>query len=96
MPDAFICNCDETAAILINQLESKGIKVPQDVSVSGYDNYVSNDKLDIGLTTVYIHPEDIVKIAVDLIISKITGTSYIKGRHLVSGELIIRESVQKK
>ena len=95
MPSAFICNCDESAAILINQLESKGIKVPQDVSVSGYDNYVANQKLDIGLTTVYIHPENIVKIAADLIISKITGSPYIKGRHLVSGELIIRESVQK-
>lgn len=95
MPSAFICNCDESAAILINQLESKGIKVPQDVSVSGYDNYVANQKLDVGLTTVYIHPENIVKIAADLIISKITGSPYIKGRHLVSGELIIRESVQK-
>ena len=95
MPTAFICNCDETAALLINQLEEKGIKVPEDVSVSGYDNYVSNNKLDIGLTTVYIHPESIVRIAADLIIRKITGTPYMKARHLVSGELIIRESVQK-
>ena len=94
MPTAFICNCDETAANLITVLEAKGYKVPQDVSVTGFDNYLPKKQTSVGLTTVYIKPEDSTRIAAELIINKITGQPYIKGRHLVSGSLIIRDSVK--
>ncbi len=94
MPTAFICNCDETAANLILTLEEKGFRVPQDVSVTGFDNYLPQKQTSVGLTTVYIKPEDSTKIAAELIINKITGKSYIKGRHLVSGSLVIRNSVK--
>ena len=93
MPTAFICNCDETAANLILLLEEKGYKVPQDISVTGFDNYLPQKETPVELTTVYIKPEDSTKIAAELIISKITGQPYIKGRHLVSGSLVIRNSV---
>lgn len=95
MPTAFICNCDETAARLINTLNEKGFKVPEDISVTGFDNYLTQNKIDIGLTTVFIKPEDTAKVASDLILNKINGRDYIKGRHLISGNLIIRDSVRK-
>lgn len=95
MPTAFVCNCDETAVNLINALEEKGLKVPQDISVTGFDNYLPQKKTPVELTTVYIKPEDSTKIAAELIINKITEQAYIKGRHLVSGSLIIRDSVKK-
>ncbi len=94
MPTAFICNCDETAANVITELESKGYKVPQDISVTGFDNYLPQKTTPVELTTVYIPPEESTKIAAELIISKITGQTYIKGRHLVSGTLLKRESVK--
>ena len=94
MPTAFVCNCDETAAKLINELEEKGYKVPEDISVTGFDNYLPQQNSPVELTTVYIKPEDSTKIAADLIINKITGQPYIKGRHLVSGSLVIRDSVK--
>ena len=96
MPTAFICNCDETAANLIDQLEQDGYMIPHEISVTGFDNYLPQKKPSLGLTTVYIKPEDSSKMAADLIINKITGRPYIKGRHLVSGSLIIRESVTRK
>ena len=94
MPTAFICNCDETAENLITALEEKGYKVPQDISVTGFDNYLPQKKTSVELTTVYIRPEDSTRIAAELIINKITGQPYIKGRHLVIGSLIIRHSVK--
>ena len=94
MPTAFICNCDETAENLITALEEKGYKVPHDISVTGFDNYLPQKKTSVELTTVYIRPEDSTRIAAELIINKITGQPYIKGRHLVSGSLIIRHSVK--
>lgn len=95
MPSAFICNNDETAATLIDELISRGYKVPGDISVTGFDNYLTKHNNSVPLTTVYIKPEDTAKMAADLIISKITEKPYIKGRHLVSGTLIIRDSVKK-
>lgn len=95
MPTAFICNCDDTAICLIEQLQSLGYSIPEDISVTGFDNYVSTNTENVGLTTVYIRPEDIASVAADLIIKKITKQPYIKGRHLVSGSIIIRDSVKK-
>ena len=94
MPTAFVCNCDETAANLIQTLEEKGYKVPQDISVTGFDNYLPQKQTPVELTTVYIKSEDSTRVAAELIISKITGQPYIKGRHLVSGSLVIRNSVR--
>lgn len=94
MPTAFVCNSDETAANLILALEEKGYKVPQDISVTGFDNYLPQKQTEVELTTVYIKPEDSTRVAAELIINKITGQPYIKGRHLVSGSLVIRNSVK--
>jgi len=95
MPTAFICNCDLTAANLIEKLQSLGYKVPQDVSVTGFDNYLGQTTVSVPLTTVYIKPEDTASVAADLILKKIEGEPYIHGRHLVSGSLVIRDSVKK-
>ena len=78
---------------LITALEEKGYRVPQDISVTGFDNYLPKKQTSVELTTVYIKPEDSTRVAAELIINKITGQQYIKGRHLVSGSLVIRNSV---
>ena len=95
MPTAFICNNDETAAMVIEALNKNGYKVPDDISVTGFDNYLTRHTTSVPLTTVSINPQDTANVAADLIIKKINGESYIKGRHLVSGTLIIRDSVKK-
>ena len=94
MPEAFICNCDETAATVITELTKRGYRIPKDVSVTGFDNYLPQKNSPIELTTVFIRPEDTAKTAAELILSKINGTPYIKGRHLVSGSLVVRDSVK--
>lgn len=95
MPTAFVCNCDLTAANLIDVLQKKGYKIPEDISVTGFDNYLAQNTVTVPLTTVAIKPEDTASVAADLIIKKITNENYIKGRHLISGQIIIRDSVKK-
>lgn len=94
MPTAFICNNDATATTLIEELIANGYSVPGDISVTGFDNFVGPKEPPVGITTVYIKPEDTASIAADLIIKKIKGESYLKGRHLVGGTLLIRDSVK--
>lgn len=94
MPTAFICNNDGIAVTLIEELNKNGYKVPDDISVTGFDNYIAQGSSPVPLTTVYIKQEDVANMAADLIIKKILGEPYMKGRHLVSGTVLIRESVK--
>ena len=40
MPSAFVCNCDLAASYLIRKLRANGYRVPEDISVVGFDNYL--------------------------------------------------------
>lgn len=40
LPQAFVCNCDFATGRVIEKLEEKGLHVPEDVSVVGFDNYL--------------------------------------------------------
>ena len=94
MPTAFVCNSDLTASKLIQQLNEDGYRVPQDISVTGYDNFLSEEEKTVPLTTVGVEPQTVCSMAAELIINKITGKPYIKGRHLATGKIIIRDSVK--
>lgn len=39
LPQGFVCNCDRTAFAVIRKLKERGMRVPEDVSVVGFDNY---------------------------------------------------------
>lgn len=91
----FVCNCDETAAALIVRLKERGIKVPDDVSVTGFDDFYFYNKSSIPLSTVFVNPEDTADIVTELIVKKVTGEPYIKGRHVVTGKVVIRDSLKK-
>ena len=56
-------------------LNEKGYKVPEDVSVTGFDNYLTRHTTSVPLTTVSINPQDTANVAADLIIKKINGES---------------------
>lgn len=43
MPSAFVCNCDLAASYLIRKLRANGYRVPEDISVVGFDNYLFRD-----------------------------------------------------
>ena len=51
MPTAFVCNCDLTAGYLIKKLQKAGYRIPEDISVVGFDNYLYPGTCDINITT---------------------------------------------
>lgn len=93
MPDAFVCNCDEVAYHLINSLHSKGYKVPDDVSVVGFDDYIFATVSRPELTTFRVSMKEMSKVAVELMLDKLSNTHSFYGRKVVSGEIVIRDSV---
>lgn len=95
MPTAFVCNCDHVALFLIENLKKAGYRVPEDVSVVGFDNSPFAEYADPKLTTVEVDVDTMTETACDLLVSMIRGEKNIHGRKVISGRLIIRESVKK-
>lgn len=52
MPDAIICANDVMAVSAINRLYAAGIRVPEDIAVSGFDDVFDSNNLIVELTSV--------------------------------------------
>jgi len=94
MPTAFVCNNDEVANTLIGKLMQNGYKVPDDISVVGFDNFEKKYTSPIGITTIEVDFIDMGKAAANIIVRKINEADYNPGRHLVSCRMVIRDSVK--
>lgn len=96
MPEAFVCNCDQAAYTFVGQLKEKGYKVPEDVSVVGFDDFIYAKLCDPMLTTFKIDLDMMSEEAANAMIKKIQNHDYRIGRKVISGEIIIRDSVVDK
>ncbi|MBD5383764.1 MAG: LacI family transcriptional regulator [Ruminococcaceae bacterium] len=94
MPTAFVCNCDESAFRLVGQLRDMGLRIPDDISVAGYDNHVYSTMCQPHLTTMDVNSRQMASEAVDIILHKIRDGGYKRGRTLVMGKLVRRDSVK--
>ena len=93
MPTAFVCNCDETAFRVITSLKSMDYRVPEDISIVGFDNYMVADVCDPPLTTIEVNLKAMAETTVEIILRKLENNNCSIGRKIILGKLIIRDSV---
>lgn len=96
MPSAFVCNCDLAAAYLIRKLRANGYRVPEDISVVGFDNYLFPGLCDIGITTYEVNIGEMARRVVHKIVRKIANENYTAGVFIVDGHMVIKDSVTRK
>ena len=96
MPEAFVCNCDEVAYIVVEALKRKGYKIPQDISVVGYDDYIYATLCKPKLTTFAVDLEVMASMTIESIMQSIAGKNDSPGRKVISGHLVIRNSVAER
>ena len=95
MPTAFVCNCDLTASGLIRQLKAKGYRVPEDVSVVGYDNFLFAGLCDIGITSYGVDMPEMARVTLKQMRDRIRKTVAGPGRlYTVSGRIVEKDSVK--
>lgn len=94
MPTAFVCNCDYTAGYLYDLLTDFGYKIPDDISIVGYDNYLLGHKLSDEITTYNVDMKRMAKSAMKILIEKIRGIEKHSGTRYIDGEIIERSSVK--
>ncbi len=91
---AVICYNDLVAIGLINALFERNIKVPQDISVVGFDDIAFGVHFRVPLTTIRVPAHEIGEKAAQLLIEQIESEESVKKeRILLNTELIIRDSV---
>jgi LacI family transcriptional regulator len=92
LPQAFVCNCDEIAFRLLQQLRDLNIKVPQEISVMGFDG--SNISLisTPSISTYKVNVDAMTDIATSVIVRLIKKKRVTVKRSVVAGSLILRGS----
>ena len=96
LPDGIVCYNDQIAVQVMEELEKLGIRIPEDVSITGYDNSLYAQRGG-GITTIAHPQEKLGEMAAELILEKINGVSEAESKveRLIHPELIIRGSCRK-
>lgn len=92
---AYFCVSDYYAALVINYLKDRGKKIPEDISVVGFDDNFYGHVVRPALTTVHQNPSEKGELAVDILIDSIQKKVDETSRILLPTHLVIRDSVKK-
>ena len=91
-PTAFFCLFDTLALRLIEHLQCQGVRVPDDVSVVGFDDIPLAALSRPTLSTVRQPINQLGERAAELLLALIEGTLPIGHRELLPTEVVLRES----
>ncbi|MCD8501178.1 MAG: LacI family DNA-binding transcriptional regulator [Bacillaceae bacterium] len=92
-PTAFVCANDDIAVNTMKALKGLGFRVPEDCSVTGFDNLEVGMYTKPSISTVQVMKESIGNRAVSKLMWRISNDQFPPEKTLIGGELIIRESV---
>lgn len=92
LPTAIFCQSDEMAFGVLRSITKKGLKVPEDISVIGYDNHEFAET--VALTTVAQPVQFLGQLAASQIMAKIEKPAGNTTQMKVPTSLVVRESVK--
>jgi len=92
MPTAFYCVNDYIAIGAIEELKSKGYKVPDDVSFIGADDMELSSEIEPPLTTVKIKMEELGRVGIKKLIAIINNNYKGDIKTIIDNEIVERKS----
>ncbi len=95
-PSAIVLLFDELAPGAIKAIRNEGLKVPDDISLIGFNDSPIARHLDVPLTTVKYPTYQVGRLAGELMEKLITGQRIEKQKYLVDTELIIRNTTKRR
>ena len=91
-PTAIFAANDAMGIGCMRYLTEKGLKVPNDVAIVGFDNIEAGLHVDPPLTTVNVHREEMGSLAVRRMVEMIRDKTAVVTKTVTPVELVLRES----
>ncbi|NLP35059.1 MAG: LacI family transcriptional regulator [Clostridiales bacterium] len=96
MPEAIVCANDDIALFTMRHLNNKGLSVPEDVAVTGYDNIEVIAQAEPVLTTVRVGNQRLGRRLVQKLMWRLQNPAFPKEVVYVNSEVIFRKSSDKR
>jgi DNA-binding LacI/PurR family transcriptional regulator len=90
LPAAVFAHNDQTALGVLDALHARGVRVPEDVSVIGYDNTSASSPPGVGLTTVDVHAAVLGRRAAEVALARMAEPGSPLVTESISPTLVIR------
>ncbi|MBO0812592.1 MAG: LacI family DNA-binding transcriptional regulator [Microlunatus sp.] len=91
-PDAVFCFSDMLAIGALSVLNARGIRVPDDIAVMGWDDVLLARYAWPPLTSVRVATDGVARVAVDYLLKQLHGEPIERTEHYVSFEIVPRRS----
>lgn len=91
-PTAIFCCNDEMAIGAMHRVKKDGFRVPEDISIMGFDDIEFASYVDPTLTTVSQPTEELGKVAISVLLGLLEGRPPEQTDYVLPTELVIRES----
>jgi DNA-binding LacI/PurR family transcriptional regulator len=94
-PDAIVCRDDLSALGALRTLSERGIRVPDDVAVTAWDDSTLASSVRPSLTAIRADGAQLARRALDLLIERIDGYGGLGRHEIVGHSLVVRESAPR-
>ena len=95
IPDAIVCANDDIALYVIRCLSSRGLSVPKDIAVTGYDNVEGMSQVEPFITTVRVGNQRLGRRLVQQLMWRLQNPNFPKEVTYIGVEVIFRQSSNK-
>jgi LacI family transcriptional regulator len=92
LPDALVCGNDEIAVGVMNALAANGLRVPDDIAVTGWDDNNFATLVTPALTTVHQSTNDLGAVAARLLVQLINQEDLTATEVILPSQLVVRGS----
>jgi LacI family transcriptional regulator len=94
-PSAAVAGNDEIAYGLWLWLRRQGVKVPDEISLIGFDDREEAVLMDPPLTTIRVHMEEIGQTPMKMLLERLHNPQMAFSRRILPTEFVIRGSVRR-
>ena len=90
-PTVVVCQDDQTALMVMQAIKDKGLSIPQDISILGYDDSINSLSSEHKFTTI-VHPKKLIGIQAAKYMTNILDGRIERPQKVFDPELIVRDT----
>lgn len=92
LPTAVVAGTDNIAVGAMRVIREHGLRIPEDISIIGYDNLPIGNYVCPSLTSVSQSTQQMGKLAAESLLRKINSDTLAQETHILSTKLVVKES----